>query len=415
MNTPKRTIQLYWQFMRQGRLLFYVSIFLIVAGIVVGQFLVPLVSSFAIDRLISLNGQPFSIWQEFGPYIMIFAGLLVAELILWRIQVYIWWGYQQRTMKHISERCFEKLIYESSRFHTNRFGGALVNQVNKFVGAYERLGDEFMFNIVSTLTAFIATGIILWPKTPQFVIFFAVISLVFLIALFYRAKTMIKLQASEADAQTKQTAQLADSITNIQTVKVFSREPQEVERFGKKTTKVLQNGLILRAASVKTDVMVNVFTSTLYFSALVFGIAAVANNGASIGTILLITSYSGNLTRRLWEMNRVMKNVSRGFGDAYDMTLILNLVSEVVEPVKPKKLSVVRGDIRFKNMSYAYPEQPKDPLFCELNLHIKPGEKVGLVGYSGGGSNNLSIYQNTNNIQTGLFNKLNDTHPVPSH
>lgn len=376
--------------MREKRSRFYVTSFLIIIGVIVGQFLVPLISSIALDKLVALGGTSFDIWDQFGGYISIFAGLLFLELIIWRVQIYIWWGYQQRTMKTISEACFEKLIYESSRFHTNRFGGALVNQVNKFVGAYERLGDEFMFSILSTFVAFIATGIILWPKTPQFVIFFSLISSVFLVSLVFRARTMVRLQSEEAAAQNKQTAQLADSITNIQTVKSFAHEQEEISRFKKRTSHVLKRGLILRDASVKTDIFVNIFTSTLYFSALVFGIYAVAKNGASIGTILLITSYSGNLTRRLWEMNRVMKNVARGFGDAHDMTQIFQLKQEVSDPIEPKELNVIRGDIKIQNISYAYPEQPDMPLFKNLDIHIKPGEKVGLVGRSGGGKTSLT-------------------------
>ncbi len=75
-------------------------------------------------------------------------------------------------------------------------------------------------------------------------------------------------------------------------------------------------------------------------------------------------------------MQQVMRTLTRGFGDAHDMTELLQQQQpEVKDPRNPLPFIASRGDIRFENVTYAYPENLDRPLFKNLNLHIKPGGK----------------------------------------
>ncbi len=390
MNIAKQTIRIYWQHLREHKVPFSISLFLAGAGVIVGQFLVPLIVATSVDRLVALQGQTFSIASQFGWLLAGLAGLLVAEIALWRLQVFIFWGLETNIMKELSERCFTALIRKDHKFHTNRFGGSLVSQTNKFISAFERLMDEFVFGVVTLIVAFFATIVILWPKSPQFVIVFTMICFVFITVMYRRVKIEYPFSVFEAAAETKQTGQLADAITNIGTVKPFAQETLEDRLFRQKTLDVKNKSLATRRISMINDTISNGFTSVLYFTAILFSIVAVVTFGASIGTVLLINSYGSNLLRRLWELRRTMKNITRSFGDAHDMTEILQKEPEIRDVKKPEKLSVVRGDIQLTDIVYAYPERPDKPLFSGLDLHIKPGEKVGLVGHSGGGKTTLT-------------------------
>lgn len=72
------------------------------------------------------------------------------------------------------------------------------------------------------------------------------------------------------------------------------------------------------------------------------------------------------------------------------MTQILNMEPSIKDPGKPLKAKINRGEIVFKGVNFAYPENNTRPLFENFNLKIKPGEKVGLVGPSGGGKTTIS-------------------------
>ncbi len=71
-------------------------------------------------------------------------------------------------------------------------------------------------------------------------------------------------------------------------------------------------------------------------------------------------------------------------GDAYDMIQILNQKPEVKDPEHPEKSKISDGDLKFVNVNFTH-EGAGDALFQNLSLHVKAGEKVGLVGHSGSG------------------------------
>lgn len=71
------------------------------------------------------------------------------------------------------------------------------------------------------------------------------------------------------------------------------------------------------------------------------------------------------------------------------MTDILQLEPEVKDPPRPLKVHIQRGSVEYKNVAFNY-ENKKTALFENLNLRIKPGEKIGLVGQSGGGKTSIT-------------------------
>jgi ATP-binding cassette subfamily B protein len=110
---------------------------------------------------------------------------------------------------------------------------------------------------------------------------------------------------------------------------------------------------------------------------------------SDIATLFLIVSYTAAIGHRLWEFQNVLRQYNRAFGDASDMVQILAIPPGITDPEKPEKTRIVRGSIRFENMTFTFRENKK-PLFSSLNLHVKAGEKIGLVGHSGSGKTSLT-------------------------
>ena len=130
--------------------------------------------------------------------------------------------------------------------------------------------------------------------------------------------------------------------------------------------------------------------SLISVSAFAAGILAITVWKQPAGVMFLAVNYTLQITRRLWESNRMMRNLNRAFGDATDMTDILQLKPEIQDSPRAKTLSAKRGDIIFRSVDFAYAEQSEDPLFKNFSLHIRAGEKVGLVGHSGGGKTTIT-------------------------
>lgn len=383
----RKTLAIFWRHSMQHKVLLSLACIFICIAILVGQVAGPYVASLILDKLTA--GADRLQLGNFWPLLTIYAGLMASELVAFRLSIYYVWKFETYVQQEIIERVFNHLLSQSSRFHKNRFGGAMVSQANKFVSAYEKISDAFIFDLLSFAVYFISILIVLSFRVPLYAAALVIGSIVYFVILLWRTRVIQPLNTAVAQSESDRTAQLADSITNIAAVKSFAHEPLEDRLFRIRTTEVNKRTFKVMRVQIANDIFFNVVTSSVAWFALVCAIVAVTRFDAPLGTVLLIVAYTNNSIRRLWEMARVTRNLNRAFGDAYDMTEILQIAPEVHDKASAVRLQARRGDIRFVNVQFTYEEQSK-PLFNELNLHIKPGEKVGLVGHSGGGKTSLT-------------------------
>jgi ATP-binding cassette subfamily B protein len=200
-----------------------------------------------------------------------------------------------------------------------------------------------------------------------------------------------KLTIIEAETKTKLSGQLADSITNIMAVKGNAHEELERSRYDVLNRKSLSATNDLMVASTKRDIgfgIVIVALSGLAFIVLVGGQQWFA---VQIGTLVLAITYSTQILNQLWGFNNILRATSRAFGDAYEMTNILQEAHSVVDAPRAKKLKLNKGKIEFKNVAFRHADaRPDDMLFKDLSFIIKAGEQVGFVGPSGSGKTTLT-------------------------
>jgi ATP-binding cassette subfamily B protein len=99
----------------------------------------------------------------------------------------------------------------------------------------------------------------------------------------------------------------------------------------------------------------------------------------------LILSYTSSIVDQLFAFgNNSLRNYSRAFGDAVDMVDIVQEVPKILDPAKPEKVHMERGQVDFNRVTFTH-DGADDALFDNFSIRIKPGEKVGLVGHSGSG------------------------------
>ncbi len=91
-------------------------------------------------------------------------------------------------MRDLFNSSFEHLMGMSYRFYSNRFSGSLVSQVNKFVGAFERLADTLIWQVYKLVIAFVFTIVILVKPAPLYIAVLVGFTLVYVLMLFHLKK-----------------------------------------------------------------------------------------------------------------------------------------------------------------------------------------------------------------------------------
>jgi len=390
-STNVKTIRLFWQHTKPDKLLFLLGTTGAGLGVLVQDVLPPLVVSKAFNRLqeIYATGQSIS-FASLQHFVWWYIGLVIAGFIIWRVQVFVTWEYEIRSLQRIAEHLFDHLQRQGSRFHADRFGGALVSQANKFLASYERLADEFTWSVTTGVVAFVSSLIVLFITSWQVALVLTVISIIYMNVMIYRMRKQLPYDRALASSESERTAKLADTITNVAAVRAFAGEEHENRLFHKQVLSTSQANYTLRKVALTNELISHMGTASIGMVVFTFGVLAVTTIHAPVGTLYLAITYTLALTRRLWESTRVMRNLNRAFGDAADMTEILQLEPEIKDVNNPQSLVVKNGGIVFSNVTFGYMDANNKSVFENLDFSVRGGEKIGLVGHSGGGKTTVT-------------------------
>lgn len=390
MNVTKETIKLFWHHATQYPQYLIPLLITLPITVLVSDFAQPYITALVLEKVSSGNFDPNNLWGSFGLEIVLFAiAAITSGVIGWRVNIWLIWTLELRVLRDISQRVFNHLMSMSANFHANRFAGSLVSQAGKLNGAYIRFTDSTIFNLYTLIVAITAAIVILAPRAPLYAVVLVSLSVLYIVGVLLLSKKVRVANTLESEAQSKQTGYLADSISNVMAVKSFSASESEKQRYWEVASQVRDAGMRSMRATTQRETYASLITSSIAIASLAIAVLGVGLFKADIATVFLMVSYTASIGHRLWEFQNVMRNYNRAFGDASDMIKILHIKPDVKDPEKPEKLRSHKGAVTFDNMTFTHADAG-DSLFTNLNLAIKPGEKIGLVGHSGSGKTTLT-------------------------
>ena len=314
---------------------------------------------------------------------------LWSSVIGWRLVLYLVWTFETAMQRDLYAQCFNKLTNQTLFFHSNKFGGSLVSQTNKLVGAVESFWDTIIWSVLPLVVSLVGSIIILSTLLWQYALFLLIFSIVFSIVVYYGSKPMAKLTKKEAKSSNKLNGQLADVISNVLAVKSSGAEATEQKFFTKTVNSWRDSSLDVMRGFLKVSTIYSSINMVIKIGAIAFAVYAAQNNLVSVASVYLIITYTGSVAHELWNMNGIMRNYNRIIGNANDMVEILQTPTTLIDK-SDSKLEVTNGEISMDKITFTHDEGQGDTLFHDFSLDIKPGEKIGLVGASGSGKTTLT-------------------------
>lgn len=384
-RNTRQIIGFYWRAVRRyPRYLIGLAIFLPLT-ILIGNFLAPLILANVLSRLSQHQFIEHDIWHSFGTAIILFAILELAGSLIWRFIDYFVFMLEGKVQRDLAHRVFDAMLDQTADFHANHFTGSLVSQTTKLLGAYVRIADTTFFQVSQLVFGLIFTAVFLLPRAPEYVLVLLLVSGFYIAMTFVVSRPVQRAGRKLAAAESEQTGYLADAITNVMTIKSFAGRHYEKRHFTTISDGVIRHLLGFMRVQRKQLNFFSLSMSGLSVLSLLFAIVNVMLYGVNIATVFLIFNYTAYVIGQLFQFsNSSLRSYNRAFGDASDMVAILALQPGVQDPKKPKRLRVARGDIHFDSVVFRH-DGANQPIFERLSLHIKPGEKIGLVGHSGSG------------------------------
>jgi ATP-binding cassette subfamily B protein len=359
--------------------------------ILVNSFLPALIVANILNKLSTHTYQTGDVWGTFGTSLILYTVLvIVGSRVGWRVVDICNWRLESRMQRDMAQRIYNHLLAQSATFHANHFSGSLVSQTNKFLGGAVRLADTTTFQVLPLFASLVFASIILSKRAPVFVAALLGFSVFYIVIAFFVTKPVRRASTVHAGHESSQTGYLADSITNVMAIKSFASGTFERSAFAGKTQKTADSLLAVMRLHNRQQSIFGTIISVIMAASLMLTVMSVVWWGANIATAFLILSYTTNIIGQLFTFsNSSLRTYNRALGDAKEMTEILNITPEVQDPAKPEKLRMKQGEIVFNNVTFSH-DGADDALFDNLNLHIEPGQKVGLVGHSGSGKTSLT-------------------------
>ena len=314
---------------------------------------------------------------------------LWSSVIGWRLVLYLVWTFETAMQRDLYAQCFSKLTNQTLFFHSNKFGGSLVSQTNKLVGAVESFWDTIIWSVLPLVVSLVGSIIVLSTLLWQYALFLLIFSIVFSIVVYYGSKPMAKLTKKEAKSSNKLNGQLADAISNVLAVKSSGAEATEQKFFAKTVSSWRNSSLDVMRGFLKVSTVYSSINMVIKIGAIAFAVYAAQNNLVSVASVYLIITYTGSVAHELWNMNGIMRNYNRIIGNANDMVEILQTPTTLIDK-SDSKLEIANGEISMDKITFTHDEGQGDTLFHDFSLDIKPGEKIGLVGASGSGKTTLT-------------------------
>jgi ATP-binding cassette subfamily B protein len=376
-----KTLSTYHKFYAKNKIIFILFLVLLVVTAILRN-VSPYFFKLFVDNITVLNQS--KLLKILGGYMLIKVALLVISVVF----NYVGDILLLNSAADARTKIFSYLQDLDFSFHTSKSTGSLISVMKRGDGAFFSLQHDIYFHIIPTVVGFFT--MLYFFSTLDIRILSLVIASFFITILVstFLIKYNMKVRKEFNDDEDHISGLITDSIINYDTVKLFSKESWETKRLTN-DFKVWKKSLWAYANSFRImDISIDTIFNTSMFLILYITLGMASSLKITPGDFALVVGFISSFYPQLDNLIWSIRDIAKEFTDIEKYFAILNYPIEIKDPEKPIAKKKVEGKINFKNISYSYKEGKKNAL-RNINLKIKKGESVALVGRSGAGKTSL--------------------------
>lgn len=341
----------------------------------------PYLTKIILDRLQGAN--PANVYDLIITPVLSLISLSALVALTWRFMDYTWLNFNPGLKRYIGEILMQRMMKHSYQLFQDNFTGTLTSYVKEVMSnvpdAIRLLADGFLVHIIALpLSIFVISQVhstLGWMLAIWLFIFIAIS------VILSRGVRPYAIKSSET--KNKVVGAITDILGNIISVRLFAAAD-----FEKKHFKTYLNAYY--QADQKRDWYLLKMFGLLAGSFVIFEtiacfwlINAFQKGLVTVGDFALVFSLSLHLIDRLWDLSKQIGQLSDLLGNLQQALELILSPLQIQDADNAQELSVNKGIIKFDNVQFSYSNN--EPLFQNKSVTIKASEKVGLVGYSGGG------------------------------
>ncbi|MDB5728325.1 MAG: transporter ATP-binding protein [Noviherbaspirillum sp.] len=386
--TPPSTWTLFrlWRFARpyKGRLLagFLLTLASTAATLVPPYLTMPLMDNVLIPYQ---NGVAIDV----SLVMLYLSGLFGSALVAWSLgwaRTYILALVSERIGADLRTTTYEHLLRLSLEYFGGRRTGDLMTRVGSETDRICVFLSLHLLDFATDVLMITMTAVILVSINPWLALV-TLLPLPFIIWMIHAVRDRLRHGFEKIDRiWSEVTNVLADTIPGIRVVKAFAQEKREAARFREANRhNLLINDRVNKVWSLFSPT-VTFLTEIGLLIVWAVGIWQVSRGQITVGVLTAFLAYIGRFYARLDSMSRIVSVTQKAAAGAKRIFDILDHVSSVPEATNPAHIERVEGSIDIRNIGFRYGNRA---VIRGVDLSIKPGEMIGLVGHSGSGKSTL--------------------------
>ena len=332
---------------------------------------------------------PSRLWAERGETLLWLVAVMVTSIVIVALQTVV--KHQTLTVNlpmRLRWNFHRLMLGQSMSFYQDEFAGRITAKVMQTSLAVREtifvLADVMVAMSVYVTTMIILVGVLdvqlVWPFLIWLVLYVA--------ALIYFVPRLGKFGKEQADARALLIGRVTDAYTNIATVKLFSHTQREAVFAHEAMREFMRTGysemrLVSAFEIINHLLSIGLTIGTTGTALWLWSQGAVGVGAVAAGTAMALR-LQGMSQWLMWEMTSLFENV----GTVQDGIKTLSIPPAVLDVPDAVALAATRGEVCFDRVSFRYAENGRR-VIDDLDLTVKPGEKIGLVGRSGAGKSTL--------------------------
>lgn len=344
----------------------------------------PVVLERMIDTFTNHLGERSKIFSELAPILIFGAALWIINEIGFRAAGVLWAKFNPILEANVRMSVFDYVQRHSYRYFSNQFAGSLSNKINDLPQSMSRMIQLITVIFIPVLVAIVISTTLFFFLKPIFAVILLTWITIHMSVCLLSAKRCDHLAHVHAESVSNLSGKIVDSLSNNLNVKLFARFNAEKDYLNIHQSREKEAHRTSLMFIEKIKFILGAF-SFLFPGVLMttFIILSWKNYQITTGEVIFTLNTSWNITMMVWFAGLELPNLFKEIGISKQALSLIQTPHEISDAPDAKELVVTKGEIIFDHVTFYYSKAKA--LFKDKKLTIHPGERIGLVGFSGSG------------------------------